>query len=442
MSYPHDWEVIMAQATKIAPECVSLSELARKLDKARSTLRDALARMNDGQGMTFEEFKAQAATSPDMFQGVPATKVVRFLRKAPRTRKEISALLDRSEDTVDDVLASMIAAGYSIERHLERFVVPPRPVLETDMPDLFPSHADGSPPTYMDITFGVLSDTHCGSKAEQPTALHDFCHIAYEEYGVRHFLHGGDVMAGFGVYKGQMMDVYATTGAEQARIAMNNIPYFADARWYMLGGNHGFSFYKAAGLDARREMLRDHPQHGLNARGDITLLPFDAADLPLLPGIDAHLWHPAGGIPYAYSYRGQRAADQLAFDELMEVTVGAKPKPTLRLLVIGHMHVMYTFFAGPIFVVGAGCFEGRTSYLLRKGLIPHIGGWIIKCRFVDGFLHRVSPTAIRYREIDGDWQHWNARRLAKGREIVEYEPLFKWTGTPLVTGAMMQKEAT
>jgi len=288
----------------------------------------------------------------------------------------------------------------------------------------------------MDVTFGVLSDTHCGSKAEQPTALHDFCHIAYEEYGVRHFLHSGDVMAGFGVYRGQIMDLYATTGVEQARAAMSNIPYYADARWYVLGGNHDYSFYRAAGLDARREMLRNHPQHGLEARTDITLLSYDACDLPLLPGIDAHLWHPSGGVPYAYSYRGQRFANQLAFAELMAVTVGAKPSPTLRLLIIGHLHVMYTFFAGPIFVVGAGCFEGCTSYLRRKGLIPHIGGWIIKCRFVDGFLHRVTPTAIRYREIENDWQYWNTKRQAKDREIVEYTPIFSWTG-----GAMMERES-
>jgi len=437
MSYSHDWEVTMAQAAKLAPKCTSLSELARELGKPRSTLRDALARMNDGEGMTFEEFKTQAASSPDVFHGVESTRVVRYLRKQPRTRKELSVFLDRSESTVDDVLSAMIAAGYSIEQQLERFVVPPTPVLDTDLPQLFASHPDGVTPSITEITFGVVSDTHFGSKAEQSTALNDFCNIAVTEYGVQHFLHGGDLFAGFNVYRGQMMDQYETSGAGQARVAMNNLPCYPGVHWYIIGGNHDFSFYRAAGLDARREMLQNHSQHGLTAREDITLLPYDAADLPLLPGIDARIWHPSGGIPYAYSYRGQRAADQMAFSELMDVTVGAKPKPTLRFLIIGHMHVMYSFFAGPIFVLGAGCFEGQTSYLKRKGLVPHIGGWIITFRFVDNFLHRITPTAIRYREVEDDWQYWNTKRQAKGREIIEYTPIFNWTG-----GAMMEREST
>lgn len=435
----HDWDVLWAKAAKLAADCETPTALARAMGISRSTLNDALKRYNDGEGITFEEFRAQAASSPDVFHGVEALRVVRFLRKEPRTRAQLSTFLDRSEDTVDQILSEMIDAGYSIERHFDKVVVPPKPVLETDFPNLFPTE-DGEVPAEVKITFGVVSDTHFGSRAEQSSALNDFCNIAFHEYGVTRFLHGGDLMAGFNVYRGQVMDLYATTGVEQAQVAMHNLPQYPGAQWYIIGGNHDYSFYRAAGLDARREMMRNHPQHGLTARTDITLLPFDACDLPLLPGIDAHLWHPSGGIPYAYSYRGQRAADQLAFAELMEVTVGAKPKPTLRMLVIGHMHVMYSFFAGPIFVLGAGCFEGRTSYLKRKGLVPHIGGWIVQFHFVDNFLHRVSPTAIRYQEQDEDWKYWNMQRQSKGRDVIEYRPIFSWTGAPMVNGAMMQKE--
>jgi len=415
----HNWPVIFAQAAKVVRDCDSLAALATMLEIPRSTLQSAFNR----DGISFEEFKAQATSTKDEFHGVDASKVVRILRKAPQTREQLSGVLDRSEQTVDAIINDMIEAGYSIERQQERYMVPAKPVLDTDLPHLFAPQAASQ-----NITFGIASDTHVGSKAEQPTALNDFCRIAHDEYGVRHFLHPGDLLAGFGVYRGQAMDLYETSGVGQARAAIHNLPYFSDSHWWILGGNHDYSFYKTAGLDARREMLQDHPDHGLAAREDITLLPYDACDLPLLSGIHAHLWHPAGGIPYAYSYRGQRAADQLAFDELMKVTVGDKPKPTLRFLLIGHMHVMYSFFAGPIFVLGCGCFEGRNSFLLRKGLVPHIGGWIIQCQFIDTFLHRVSPTAIRYREVADDWRHWNAERLAKGREVIEYAPIFSWTG--------------
>ena len=437
----HNWDMLWPQAAKLAAKCETPTALARAMGISRSTLNDALKRYNDGEGIAFEEFRAQAATSPDIFHNVEALRVVRFLRKQPRSRAELSAFLDRSEATVDKILSDMIDAGYSITQHFERFVVPPTPVLETDIPNLFPT-TDGVAPAEVKITFAVVSDTHFGSMAEQTTALNDFCRIAHDEYGVTRFLHGGDLMAGYNVYRGQMTDLYATTGVEQAQIAMHNLPYYSDAHWYIIGGNHDFSYYRAAGLDARREMLRNHPGAGLTARQDITLLPYDAATVPLLTGIDAHIWHPSGGIPYAYSYRGQRAADQLAFAELMEVTVGAKPKPTLRMLVIGHLHVMYSFFAGPIFVLGAGCFEGQTNYLKRKGLVPHIGGTIVQFHFVNNFLPRVTPTAIRYQEMEDDWRYWNVKRHSKGPEIIRHAPIFTWTGEPAPNGAMMQKGAT
>jgi len=70
------------------------------------------------------------------------------------------------------------------------------------------------------------------------------------------------------------------------------------------------------------------------------------------------------------------------------------------------------------------CFEGQTGYLQRKGLTPYIGGWIAQCRFVDGFLHRLTPIRIRYREIEQDWRPWWAKRQAVGREITAMEPIF------------------
>jgi len=104
--------------------------------------------------------------------------------------------------------------------------------------------------------------------------------------------------------------------------------------------------------------------------------------------------------------------------------MGEKPKPTIRLLLIGHFHVCFLFDQGPITVLGTMCFEGQNSYLKRKGLIPYVGGWIVRCRFVDGFLHRLTPVRIRYREIEDDWRGWWSQRQAREREIEVFEPIF------------------
>jgi len=348
------------------------------------------------------------------FCGVPARDVIRALKRKPRTLHELSEVVDRAESTVEDIIAEMVAAGYAIERDEQRRVLLPDKPAGDYEPSLalFPEGGQT-----FEICFGVVSDTHGGSRAEQVTALRDFVHIAREEYGVRHILHGGDTFAGYGVYRGQAADLYAITGEEQADAVANNLPEYDDLTWYLLGGNHDYAFFKSAGLDVRRELVS-------LGRDDVVLLDYDAADVPLLPGVEARLWHPSGGVPYALSYRGQKGAAQLAQDELMSVVMGEKPKPTIRLMLIGHLHVMYMFDHGPMTVIGMGCFEGQTNYLRRKGLVPHVGGWILRCQFVDGMLHRLDPVRIRYREIEDDWKPWWARRQAKREEVEELEPIF------------------
>jgi len=345
------------------------------------------------------------------FCGVKAGDVIRALRREPQTLRELSQAVDRSEDTVSQVIEEMQAAGYGIERDERRVTLPSKPVVTFESPPLFPAGDT------VEFNFGIASDTHGASHAEQVTALHDFVDTAYGEYNVRHILHAGDAFAGWGVYRGQQTEVYATSGEEQAEVVANNLPRKNGLAWYLLGGNHDYSFFRLAGLDVRRELA-------LRGRDDITLLPYDEADVPLLPGIEARLWHPSGGIPYALSYRGQKGAEQIAQDELMQVVMGEKHAPTIRLVVIGHLHVMYLFDHGPMVVVGAGCFEGRNSYLKRKGLVPHIGGWIMRCRFVDGMLHRIEPVRIRYREIEDDWRAWWVKRQAKRGEVEVMEPIF------------------
>lgn len=353
--------------------------------------------------------------NPHAATGAPteADAVIKFLRKrGPCTLRELSEHLDRAEVTVAGIIERMRTAGYGIEQDERRVTVPqtPRSALETQ--PLFRGGRE------VNISFGIVSDTHAGSKYEQPTALHDIVNVMHEEYGIQHILHAGDAFAGMGIYRGQQNEVYAITAEEQAEAAAGNLPRIPGVTYYMLGGNHDYSFYRASGFDCRVMLAQ-------LGRDDIVLLGYDVDDVPLLPSIDARLWHPSGGAAYALSYRGQKYAAQMAFDELMDVVIGDKPTPTVRVVVIGHFHTTYMFDQGPMVVLGAGCFEGQNGYLKTKGLVPQIGGWVVHCRFVDGMLHRITPERIRYREIEDDWRPWYTRRRAVNREITVMEPIFK-----------------
>jgi hypothetical protein len=384
----------------------------------RSHLRDKY-RLKYGQGRRPPVAGSPGALSEDRMTvcGIQTQAVIAYLRQARvATLRQMSENFDRSEATVEQMIAEMRQAGFGIVREEQRIVLPETPLVDYQIAPLFESGET------VEVSFAIISDTHGGSHFEQVTALRDFVHIAREEYGVRHVLHTGDAFAGLDVYRGQRAELYAVNAGEQAEVVANNLPAYSDLRYYLLGGNHDYSYFKSVGLDVR-ELLLSRGSDG-QGRGDVVLLPYDAADVPLLPGIDARLWHPSGGPAYALSYRGQKYASQLAFDELMAITVGEKPIPTIRLALIGHFHTCFMFDQGPIVVLGTMCFEGQNSYLKRKGLVPYIGGWVVQCRFVDGFLHRLVPVRIRYREIEDDWRGWWAKRQAKQREVTKLEPIF------------------
>lgn len=384
--------------------------LAQKYGIKSTSLKRKLRRIKHDQKIPTEDEPSQ-----EQFKGVNAFEIFKYLKRSPRSLKDLSIRFDRSESTIRAVIRKMEAAGYGLHRDYRNIISHPLkpPAADFVLPALFPKGRT------TEVAFAILGDTHGGSKFEQVTALQDFIHVAQEEYGVRHVLHCGDALAGTKVYRGQEFEVYEPTGMGQAEAVANNLPHHRDLKWYLIGGNHDYSFYKWSGLDALQYLhLKD--------RDDIILLPYDAANVPILPGVDAYLCHPAGAVPYALSYRGQKFAAQINQAELMKVVMGKKKMPTVRLMLIGHLHVMCWFRSGPMAVFQVGCFEGQTGYLKRKGLVPHIGGIIVKCRFVGSVLQQLEFIPRYYQEIEDDYKPHLVRRLARVEPVMELETLFSY----------------
>ena len=111
-------------------------------------------------------------------------------------------------------------------------------------------------------------------------------------------------------------------------------------------------------------------------RGDVTI-----------NGIKVRFLHPDGGNAYALSYRAQKIAEQ--------IPSGEKP----HILVFGHFHTAHYFFYRNIHIFNAGAFEGQTSFLLRKGINPTIGGWTVRIRVAKDkkkTILSISPTFIPF----------------------------------------------
>lgn len=205
---------------------------------------------------------------------------------------------------------------------------------------------------------GVIGDTHLCSKHEKLDELLTFYNICHK-VGAKVVLHAGDVLAGWRIYKGQENEVHTFGAKGQAEYAIKNYPHVSGITTYFINGNHDDSWWKLAGVDTG-ELIAEK-------RKDMVYLGNYSADVEI-GGILMRLHHGDGGGAYALSYKGQKLAEQIA----------SKNKP--RLLLMGHYHTAFYFWYRNMHILNTGCFEGQTSYLLRKGLNPAIGGWIVDVR--------------------------------------------------------------
>lgn len=260
------------------------------------------------------------------------------------------------------------------------------------------------------IVFGVASDLHIGAKAYQPTALSRFVKDC-KARGVTHILVPGDVFDGTGIYSGQDLEQYAPTAELQLESAIKTLP--SGVQWIMIGGNHDYSWMsKAKGYNilARLETERE----------DVTFCGFDRAVIPLLPKVDALLWHGMGGSAYAKSYKLQNAVRNIAFDELRKL-LNDGVEPTIRFLFAGHWHIFAEIDDGGIECFLPGAFSGRNNLTDRLGVTPSIRGLIIEAE-IDGKgrLSRVRCDKLTYTEITDDWKNYQ-HEVKKCRTI---QPLF------------------
>lgn len=276
-----------------------------------------------------------------------------------------------------------------------------------DKPKPIPTLTDSK-----EIIFGVASDLHIGSVATQITALNEFCHICHKK-GIEHIFVPGDVVAGYGVYTGQVFDLYASSADSQAASVIKNLP--TGFNWYLMGGNHDYSFVKSTGHNIVKVICRE--------REDCHYVGFDDVTIPILNGVDLRMWHPSGGVPYSYSYRLQKNIEQLVYAELQDIVWERKDRPTIRFLLSGHLHIQLQALFGSVFGAQCGAFEGTTNYLKRKGYVPAIGGWIIQASLgKSGLLRNFDAKFYVFQEIENDYKNYD-HDIPDGIDIED--PLFE-----------------
>jgi len=305
-------------------------------------------------------------TAPEA-QAEPESEVVTSARellgrsKAPATIEDLADALDVSPKRVREAVDILRDEGFRIVDdeatpgaiRLEK--LPPATASVTRL------NLSGD-----EITIGIVSDTHLGSREEALPELHAI-YQEFEARGIDTVLHAGDLTAGVGIYRGQVQNGLLPglhTYKEQVEYATEQYPRIDGIQTYIIAGNH----------DVEGEAGRigaDPVQAVCHRRRDFTYCGAYAGSVELPNGAHASMVHGRGGGGYALSYKPQRYVESLP--------PGRKP----ALLIFGHWHVSGWFRHRSVPCLLAGCFEWQTDLLVRLGLQPDVGAWIMTLRLGD-----------------------------------------------------------
>lgn len=214
------------------------------------------------------------------------------------------------------------------------------------------------------IRFGVVSDTHLGSKHERLEELHA-AYKVFEDEGITTVYHPGDLVCGLGIFPGQLSEINYHSYEEQVNYAIENYPEAKGITTYMIAGNHD--------LEGQFGKIGANPVVAFtNIRKDVVYGGDYRATYELPQGTRLYMLHPKGGLSYALSYKVQKIAE--SFEG------GSKP----HLCMVGHYHRRGSFEWRNIQMLLAGCFEGGSSFGARLGMgEPAVGFHTIEMTVAD-----------------------------------------------------------
>lgn len=229
--------------------------------------------------------------------------------------------------------------------------------------------------------FGVVSDTHLGSRYQQLTALNQFYTII-KRRRIETVLHAGDITDGEKMYRGHEYEIFAHGADMQRNYAVANYPSRTGVKTLLISGNHDQSFIKTAGYNIAKAIAAERPDIDFIG-DDLAFVNFD--------NIKVALMHGRGGVAYARSYKSQKIVEQVASEN----------KP--HFLFLGHYHVP-NHIPGyrNVETVQMSCFQGQTPYLVAKGLYPFVAGLIVEVKPDSAGLASVKYEWIPFYKIKKD----------------------------------------
>jgi predicted phosphodiesterase/polyhydroxyalkanoate synthesis regulator phasin len=206
------------------------------------------------------------------------------------------------------------------------------------------------------VTFGVLTDTHLGSKYTDVEMLY----TAFDEFskaGVDFITHSGDVHEGLSTRPGHYYECSHIGYSQQLEHSREVFGQWTDTPIYMIDGNHDRWYIKSNGA-----LICDELAKSLD---NVHFLGHDEGDIHL-NNVKIKLWHGEDGSSYAFSYRIQKIVESF--------TGGEKP----NVLICGHTHKALYVLDRNIHCVSAGAMQKQSKWMRGKRAASHTGFWIVR----------------------------------------------------------------
>lgn len=363
------------EAIKLYKAGLSYREIALELDKTYDEVRGYIRRSPEyapqPQGSSQPAFRFKQSTStPDILE----------LIKRPVERDVLLERLDISERVLDALLDDLEDEGYLFDRFGDKIGFSKVPHSEKQTLDV---DWKGN----RTIKFGLISDTHIGSKWAQISLIHE----AYETFkreGIKHVYHAGDITEGWKMRPGHEHECYIHGSDDYVEETIQVYPKVEGITTYFITGNHDLSFVKLAGIDIGVQIA--------NTRKDMVYLGQEIATVNLTPECTLELMHPRGGSGYAVSYRPQKIVESLEG--------GTKP----NLMCIGHYHKRLDMEYRNVEIVLPGAMQSQTPFMRGKALISTLGYYIIEIEVTEsGQIDRFRPEFFKtYVPIENDYLNW------------------------------------
>lgn len=211
-----------------------------------------------------------------------------------------------------------------------------------------------------------ISDLHAGCKNFDKKGLDKTLHEA-KKRGVE-FVHiSGDLLDGFGVYRGQENNLKNNRAIDQVSELMSILEKYD--LWYITSiGNHDQSFCMKGGLDPIKYL---EAKMAKNSKKFTYLNAYEGNIIHA--GIVFRLIHLQGGAARAASYKVQVYLSRVFESNLNDVYIGGKCY-NLRSIQAGHFHTTYSLSISGVTIVMPGNFQHDGDLEKRMGITGKTGG--------------------------------------------------------------------